>query len=294
MTYRQFLPAFAVVLAASASAQTPPAAPDREIVVTASEPDTTAVTRQARAITKKDDLHHAPLAQFDKPICPGVVGLKPEFALPLVERMRFDVLRFGLQLDEAGECRPNVLVVFVENGQAEIRALQDSTPYVFNSLRPRERKLLAADAGPVHAWVRSELRSADGMVPNSDSTSANGPKYMRVREVSRLRLGYRRDIVQSYVMIDLAATEGLTTHQLADYAIMRGLARTEPPSDDASFATILGLFHPGEERADELTEFDVAYLKNLYDGKRNYTSSRKLDGVAQVLRKEQSGEKSRQ
>ena len=87
---------------------------------------------------------------------------------------------------------------------------------------------------------------------------------MRVKSASALRRVTRLDIEGSVIIIDRSAANGKTIAQLADYAAMRGLARTLPP-DDGSPPTILNLFETsGASPVRALTASDLGYLQSLY------------------------------
>jgi hypothetical protein len=68
----------------------------------------------------------------------------------------------------------------------------------------------------------------------------------------------------------------MTLAQLADYATMRGLSHTHPPSGEQPMATILSLFDGDGGSPGELTDFDVGYLRSLYWWLPNASASHKL------------------
>src|SRR5687768_18424713 len=65
-----------------------------------------------------------PLARFEDPICPGVVGLKLEAAAEMVERIRANAAQFGRNLAPDGACTANLVVAFVDDGLAFARRMQ--------------------------------------------------------------------------------------------------------------------------------------------------------------------------
>jgi hypothetical protein len=98
---------------------------------------------------------------------------------------------------------------------------------------------------------------------------------MRVRSESLFKRPTRADIEGSFIVIDRSAAVGTTLAQLADYAAMRGLARTTAPKGSA-VRTILNLFETGAPREPELTRSDILYLQALYrtPGTENLTQAR--------------------
>lgn len=68
----------------------------------------------------------------------------------------------------------------------------------------------------------------------------------------------------------------MTLVQLADYATMRGLSHTRPAAGEEAMPTILALFTEGSLRPEELTSFDVGYLRSLYWSVPNVSAASKL------------------
>ena len=86
---------------------------------------------------------------------------------------------------------------------------------------------------------------------------------MRVMGASVLTMPTRQHIDGSVIIIDLSAADGRSLTELGDYAAMRGLSMTRPPSR-SNVSTILSLFEKGANAPRELTRFDVGYLRALY------------------------------
>jgi hypothetical protein len=278
------------LMASSALAQatlTPGVAPDPEVVVTARpRVEARQVQKQARAITRLDDMYTAPLARFQAPVCPGIAGMPEAIAGELVDRIRYDAERAGIEVAKANSCRPNILVLFVRNGQGEFRQALRKNGYLFRDISVSEMHELAADAGPVHSWVNTATRSRDGDLLQGSEEAGEMPTLSAPMADSHIFLSTRLDITSSIVMIDIAAVNGMSVYQIADYAAMRSLARTRPTGTDAAFGTILSLFDPGGRPPPELTPFDIAYLKSLYGSLANLPAAVKIAEVTGALRKE--------
>jgi len=86
------------------------------------------------------------------------------------------------------------------------------------------------------------------------------------------------------VLFDRTGVRGKTVIQLADYATMRGFARTRPAEGDAAIDTILALFDEGAVPPGGLTDFDKAYLRSLYEGIPNLRGQSRILGVNQELK----------
>ncbi len=276
----------AAVLAAPAAAQPEPVG-EPSIVVTGEAgepPPRREVDRQARDVTVSggDELHR-PLARIEDRLCPGVAGLKLDAASLVVERIRWQGERLGLWMAPEDNCQPNLIVAIVEDGQAELAGLHDKYPWLFQSLAIDEREALLAEQGPVRVWTRTVTRNADG-IPLARRESLDAPPVTRANAYhSKISLTIREDISQVVVLLDRRGVMGKTLIQLADYATMRGFARTRPAGADAALDTILALFDPGAAPPSGLTDFDQAYLRSLYEGIPNIRARSKILGVNQEL-----------
>lgn len=278
----------ALLLTQPTAAQDQPAArsADDIIVKGRPEPRRRDVDRQARAITPRIDVHSEPLARFQDPICPGILGLPRGFAEAMVDRIRFDARRLRIDVAREDGCRPNIVIAFVRNGQREIEAIRNKPGSLLAGLTTAEVRELAADAGPVHAWVNSLVRSRDGDPLRGSAEAGQIPTVTVPAATSHIFLATRLDIVSAVVLIDITAVDGMSVMQLADYAVMRSLARTRSVDSDAAAETILSLFDPGGARPAELTAFDLAYLRSVYGSLPNLPALTKLGGVAREMRRE--------
>ena len=285
----------AMGLAVPSAGQPDPDAPDGSdsIVVTGQieKPPRREVDRQARAITYSGgDEMHRPLARIEQRLCPGVLGLKTEFAALMVERIRWQAERLGMWMAPEDECDPNLIVAFVDDGQAELAQLFKSSFWLFDTLTITERKALLGEGGPVRVWTRTVTKDSNG-IPLARRETLDNPPVLRMNAAhSKIYINIREDIDQVVVLFDRGAISGKTLIQLADYAAMRGFARTRPADADAALDTILALFDPSSEPPQGLTDFDFAYLRNLYEGIPNLRARSKILGVnselGQVLREQ--------
>jgi hypothetical protein len=94
------------------------------------------------------------------------------------------------------------------------------------------------------------------------------------------------------VLMDIAAIDGMTVNQLADYATMRGLAKTKGVSGNADYGTILNLFDPDAAHQLELSNFDRAYLTAIYSNTPNVAAAAKFAAVPGLMKKQLAAEQS--
>jgi hypothetical protein len=216
-----------------------------------------------------------PLARFEDPLCPGVVGLRREAAESMIGRIRANAETFGRRIADEETCEPNLLIAFVEDGQAFLNRLEDRPGNVFTEMSRQERERLLAEAGPVHVVTRVRSRSRDGLIIPRRDNLVNVPHTTMWSAHSKIYVATRKDIIAALVLFDRRAISGLTLDQLADYTTMRALARTLPEVESVRGESILALFS-GEPRPAGLTEFDRLYLGTLYAGLPNMPGSAQL------------------
>lgn len=277
-----------IVFAAPAVAQPEPVEPsENTIVVTGSAdgPSREEVYDQALDLSRVNSRYgyvyeHA-LARFEKPVCPGVAGLKDAAASELVERIRANAARFKIRLAK-GSCAPNLVVAFVEDGQTYVADLERKYPRIFSLVEERERAELLGGPGPVRVLSNVVPRMANGAPVRRWKGKWRVPT--RKGMADRVMLPSRTDIDSAVVVFDREAVVGMSVTQLADYATMRGLSHTRPASGDESLSTILGLFADDSRSPEELTSFDIGYLKSLYWWKANVPAVDKLLGVRKRAR----------
>jgi hypothetical protein len=221
-----------------------------------------------------------PLARFEDPLCPGVVGLRRDAAEMVVGRLRANAEMFGLRMADNGDCEANFIVAFVEDGQALLSELEDRTSYIFAEMTREERVALMTESGPARAMLRVRARSRDGMPISRRENLTDLPQTTMWMAHSKIYTATRNDILSALVLFDRDEIRGLNLTQLADYATFRALAHALPDPAAAGESSILALFDGAEARPAELTEFDRAYLAQLYAGMANLPAPAKLADLA--------------
>jgi hypothetical protein len=238
---------------------------------------------EARGISRirPNEAYVVALPRFWSPVCPGVSGLRPDYAEAMVDRIRANVARLKVPLARE-RCSPNLVVAFEEDGRSLLAGLRHDRPDLFHLVSQPEQAELLTDAAPVHVWNNIAMRWTGAGAPPE-----RGLKASVWGQLNRNAMPESWDIVAALVVFDRNAAEGLTVTQLADYATMRGLSHTKPPAGEQPMATILSLFDNGGGSPDELTDFDVGYLRSLYWWQPNASAASKLADVQRWARKAQ-------
>ena len=221
-----------------------------------------------------------PLARFEDELCPGVLGLQQEAAEAMVGHLRANAEVLGLHMAANGDCEANFIVAFVRDGQAFLSQLEDRSSYIFAEMTREERIALLSTDGPTRTVLRVRARSRDGMPISRRENLTDLPQTTMWMAHSKIYSATRNDILSAMVLFDRDAIKGLTLTQLADYATFRALVHSLPDPAASGTASILTLFDGGEPRPAGLTEFDHAYLTQLYTGMANLPAPAKLADLA--------------
>jgi hypothetical protein len=272
--------------AQSAPADRPPSEPG--IVVTGkTPPKSNEVFDEARAISRVGpyETYVVALPRFWGSVCPGVFGLRTDFAEAMIERMRATIARLQVHVAKPG-CSPNLVVDFEEDGRSLLADLERDRPGIFHLVSHSEQAELLVDEAPVRVWSNIAMRWTGAGAPPE-----RGLKASVWGQLSRNAMPESFDIVSALVVFDRNAVKGMTLTQLADYATMRGLSHTRPASGDQPMATILSLFDNGGGSPAELTSFDRGYLRSLYWSAPNASAAHKLLDVQRWAAKASEAER---
>ncbi len=210
------------------------------------------------------------LGRWDRKICPGLLGVREDYARLILDRIGETAQEVGLDVGEPG-CRANMLVVFTANSGAVTKAMVEGNSDVFGKYDQgvnRGRKALKAfvlSQAPVRWWHVSARKTADGQ-----RYDVGG--MVRVRDVGRLKATTRDDFDHVILVVDASRVGKVRMTALADYIAMVGLAQIDTEAETGEVQSILNLFSDrdaGRAPVDGLTTWDRAYLKGLYEARRD-------------------------
>jgi hypothetical protein len=277
---------FAALPLAAQTTSNHPSANEPGIVVNgqAQAPTRGEVFDQARDVSRvgRYDLYEEALPRFWSPVCPGVSGLRTDYAEAMVERMRDNIRRLKAPLASA-DCTPNLVVAFEDDGRTLLADLERDRPDIFRLVSQSEQAELLTDEGPVRAWSNIAPRWTGSGAPPRDWLHASV-----WGQLNRNAMPVSYDIISALVVFDRDAAEGMTLTQLADYATMRGLSHTRTPEGEQPMATILSLFTGDGASPGELTDFDIGYLRSLYWWLPNASAAHRFADVGRWAGKAQA------
>lgn len=287
-----FRPVLALALAgtAPALAQEPPETGDSNVVVTGTLEREQEIRDFVAALAPGPG--NGQLARFEDNICPAVFGLNGPLREQVVSRMRRVSETVGLRL--AGEgCRPNLLLMVTRDKRAFIQALAARYPQYFGDDRENSARGVARQPGPASAWHAEDVVNADGRaLPRQGGFAVN----RTTRGQSRIALAVRPVFTAAAVVIERDALTGLSTTQIADYALMRALAETDPSRLPASTpATILTVLEApmGSELPVTLTRWDLGFLRGLYASTANLNATAQRGEIREGVREALDGAEER-
>ena len=210
------------------------------------------------------------IGKFERAICPTAIGVPANQREKVAARIRAVAEGVGLQPGTAS-CIPNVLVVVTPDKKAFLNALYSKHGYYFGDLSSAEIRRILRQPGPAAAWQVKRMVTRDGTEIGLDQ-EGGVPINRTTARPSRIIASARPAFVAAVVVVESGALDGLTTIQLADYAAMRVLARTDPSRlAQTSAPTILKVLDApmGSPVPITLTEWDLGFLRGLYASPEN-------------------------
>ena len=243
-------------------------ASDAEIVIEGRKERQRQIRRFVGSLT--DTHFRGQIPRFEWRVCPVALGMPDQQNQRVTERIRRIGAATGVPMADRG-CDANAILIVTPDKPATMRMLRQEYPALF--FTPLGERIRVDRAAPVSAWQVEGRRTADGL---DIGTAGDGRGTYYISEVtgvsSRIRPATRPHFKASVIVIDLASLRGLTSIQLADYAAMRLLARTDPSElDQSTVPTILNVVDApmGAEVPVTMTQWDLGFLRALYGSAEN-------------------------
>lgn len=231
------------------------------------------------------------LARWDRKICPGISGLKSQFARPVLDRMAQRAYQIGLDVGEPG-CKANILILVTPDADEVSKKVVEENRVALGWHAQRGqvtqgrdglREFIASDA-PVRWWhVAAVTTAAGGSAGDSHTGDASS---VRVENVSRIHRDTRVDFNGAFIVVDAKRIAGLPLGALADYLSMVALAQISPDTDTTAFPSILNMFNGvigGAPAHTTLSDWDMAYLRGLYIAKRDLTADSQRNDITGTM-----------
>ncbi|MGD9814061.1 MAG: hypothetical protein AB7Q23_15715 [Hyphomonadaceae bacterium] len=236
----------------------------------------------------------ATAARWDGRICVGAVGLAPDQAQMLIDRISARAQSVGLRPGEPG-CRANVMVIYAPDSDTISRQIVEQRRDLLG-VNPEEVTLgsaaledFANTPRPIRWWHISSLstgtlrpdatqaiqsaqgsgqarRAATGDLTGSTMSTAEDIQGMdAVRtDGSRSRSYERNELSYALIVVDARRVAGKPAGAWMDYVALVALAQLDPYADTGAYPTVLNLFQSDASGATGLTPWDEAFLQSLY------------------------------
>jgi len=269
-----------LALGALAAPQDPPpvATEVEEVVVVGERLQTTAQTF-VRALAAPPPGRKA--ARWDEPLCVGVIGMRPDLAQLMVDRITAVALELGVPASRPG-CRPDVFIVAAADGDAMARDLVQTRPDDFRlglsgtDLGAAALEAFQSSGRPIRWWHVSLAVNADtgqpiqrlpGQQPIAAPARIRSPidlgTYATIDSPSLVRDETRDVLARVVIVLESSALDRASFGQISDYIAMVALAQIDPEAAP-EVPSILNLFRDAPAAEPGLSAWDRAYLSALY------------------------------
>ena len=232
------------------------------------------------------------LSSFGRGFCPLIIGFDAEWSAHLDTLIRANAKEFGLRPLDKG-CTPTAIVIFTDEPQELIQGLRKKMPSLFETLYLPEIRRIANTERTSYSWRATGPVGRDGDLPTSGSFDgdANGVPVINAFSSSRLRSPTNYEIFNSYLIVDITKTPGMTLQQIADFATMNLLLDLEEEAvSKAPAGSILSLFDAEDPTkvSPGLSTFDRSLLTNLYAAENKARSaSRQASTIAAAMTRDE-------
>ena len=241
---------------------TPPDQKPTDIVVTAPARAPKELKKQTLNFvrTVSDTAEQIQFSRRDDPFCVKIVGIDPAYHDVIRKKIR-ETAKVARAPKEAPEgCRPNIHVIFSNDGDALMEALKRKYPSIINAQPIRKIDELMQSKKPVRWWYATKIEGANGE-PVIDG------RVLR-NTASLISSGVEIDLTSTVVIVDINQSNGYPLESVASYISMVAFAQINGATQEAASSTsILGMFNDTRPRIAalrNLTVWDRAYLHALY------------------------------
>lgn len=213
-------------------------------------------------------------ASWTTPVCVKVYGLDP--ALEARVRARVETVAMQAGAKVAGEsCRPNIGIVFTDNGQQQIIELRKKRGRLLAHLPMEEIRALRQGRHPVVWWRVAAAGEGMGGSPADSAAIVSAPgagemplanifpgevaTTVRYNGGSLISTGLSLSVGAAVAIVDVEKAEGKSLDAVADYVAFVTIGPVGFPADRAGVPSILDLFSQ-DGMAVELSSWDRALL----------------------------------
>jgi hypothetical protein len=250
-----------------AASQVQPTPPGPEIVVEGRQTSRDAINRTTGAIGRPESAGGfvTQYARWTEPVCVSVAGLPRDGGQIVADRIG-SVAR-ALKIGARGPgCTPNIFVIVAHDPKTLIQKLDLRFPTLAYGISTAELAHVAAGPDPVR-WIRTTgFTSAQGDPAQPDGFGLPGRSVTALPQwaASNIQASTKITTARMTIIVDAGQIEGLNYGQLSAYLALIALAQCKVAAGVPPVDSILSIFAHGDNAPQDLTRFDMAYLKALY------------------------------
>jgi hypothetical protein len=299
---RRLFPGLSLLLL---TAQAPAPAPfPGEITVTA-DPLREAAVREAAKRHIKAVLPTPRFGQYSRwnaAVCPKVSGIDDRLAARVAGKLRAEAATAGAKVGKP-DCKPNIVILFTTGAAAVATSILAKRADAAALIEAGDRDAIRKAPLPIRWWSAIRLEDENGRVATSTSTALatatgsgeapfeppTGPEAVFIDSYSSSIVNTHRQVSASAttVLVDVDLATGYTLDAVSAYVAMAVLAQARLRGEVDPELTILGLFRtPAVDARSDLTVWDRAFLKALYNTASNRPARRQQGAIASAIVKE--------
>ncbi len=243
----------------SSAAEAPKAAKPPKIVASAIPSDPDELKNQVRTYvssiaqaTDEEDQFSRRAATF----CPSVMGIDPRYSELVLSKVRSAAAASGRVTEAKPGCEADLVIIFTEDGDALVDAMQKRRPHLFSALSISKKRELFRSGLGIRWWY--------GTSGGTNYGEEQGYHW----QASNISTGVTIKLATTMVVVDITKSNGYPLDAIASYAAMVSFVRVRAYDDRfAPLPSVLGMFARPGPRIDatkNLTSWDRAFLQSLY------------------------------
>lgn len=204
-------------------------------------------------------------ARWTEPVCVSVAGLPRDGGQLVADKVGSLAREVGLGARGPG-CAPNVFIVVTPDPEAMIRQMAARSPKLVYGV-PSSVLREIVDSQDAVRWITSTIvKSAkdDPIQSNALGVAGRGLAVLPQWGSSKIIASSKIVTTRITIVVDAKQLGGISYAQLSGYLGLATLSQSKVTTRKPPVDTLLTLFAPGETPPEDLTEFDMAYLRALY------------------------------
>ena len=241
---------------------TPPDQKPTDIIVTAPARANKELKKQTLNFVRtiSDTAEQMQFSRRDDQFCIKIVGIDLAYHDLIRKKIRETAILARAPKEAPEGCRPNIHVIFSNDGDALMQALKRKYPAIVSAQPTRKIDELMQSKKPVRWWYTTKIEGSNG------EPVIDGRVYRYTS--SLISSSIEIDLTSTVIIVDINQSNGYPLESVASYISMIAFTQINGATQEASSnSSILGMFNNDKPRIEalrNLTVWDRAYLHALY------------------------------